>query len=74
MSPRDGADFDQLMKSADLALYRSKEDGRGTYHFFEPELDERMRARRRMEIELRQALNAEQFEVLYQPLYNLAAN
>lgn len=74
MSPRDGADFDQLMKSADLALYRSKEDGRGTYHFFEPELDERMRARRRMEIELRQALNAEQFEVHYQPLYNLAAN
>ena len=74
LSPRDGTDFDQLLKNADLALYRSKEDGRGTYHFFEPELDERMRTRRRLEIELRQAIDAEQFEVHYQPLYNLSAN
>ena len=74
LAPKDGRDFDELLKSADLALYRSKDEGRGTYHFFEPALDERMRAKRRMEIEMRKALAAQEFELYYQPLVNLEAD
>nr|WP_321985599.1 EAL domain-containing protein [uncultured Lichenicoccus sp.] len=57
-----------LLKCADLALYRSKADGRGNFHFFEPEMDTRMQARRRLEHDLRLALSAQQFELYYQPL------
>ena len=56
IAPTDGADPDQLLKNADMALYRAKADGRGTYRFFEPEMDARMQARRALEIDLRQAL------------------
>ena len=59
---------DTLLKSADLALYRAKADGRGTWRFFETEMDARMQARRLMELDLRQALPLEQLEVFYQPL------
>ncbi|APX84467.1 hypothetical protein BV511_06905 [Methylorubrum extorquens] len=52
VAPRDGTDADQLLKNADLALYRSKVDGRGTYRFFEPEMDALMQARRRLELDL----------------------
>ena len=71
LAPADGADPDSLMKSADLALYRSKSQGRGTYRFFEPEMDQRMQARRRLEQDLRNALLSGEFSVHYQPLINL---
>jgi len=71
VAPEDGADPDTLMKNADLALYRSKSEGRGTYRFFAPEMDERMQARRNLEADLRNALRDKQFTVHYQPLVNL---
>ncbi len=57
-----------LLKSADLALYRAKADGRGTYRFFEAEMDARMQSRRLIEVDLRRALAANEFENFYQPL------
>jgi diguanylate cyclase (GGDEF)-like protein len=65
-------DPEQLLKSADLAMYRAKADGRGTYRFFEPEMDARAQARRSLEVDLRQALLEGAFELYYQPLVNLA--
>ena len=62
---------DQLLRNADLALYRAKGDGRGTYRFFEPEMDAQMQARRGMEYDLRRALVAGEFELHYQPVVNL---
>ncbi len=71
VAPGDGTDPDRLMKHADLALYRSKSEGRGTYRFFEPEMDQRMQARRRLERDLRNALVNGEFTLHYQPLVNL---
>jgi diguanylate cyclase (GGDEF)-like protein len=71
LAPRDGRDPDQLLKHADLALYRAKIDGRGTFRFFEPEMDARMQARRRLELDMRQALARREFVLHYQPQLNL---
>jgi diguanylate cyclase (GGDEF)-like protein len=71
IGPIDGTDPDQLIRNADLALYRAKGDGRGTFRFFEPDMDARMQARRMMEYDLRKALIAGEFELYYQPLVNL---
>ncbi len=71
IGPLDGTDPDQLIRNADLALYRAKGDGRGTFRFFEPDMDARMQARRTMEYDLRKALIAGEFELYYQPLVNL---
>jgi diguanylate cyclase (GGDEF)-like protein len=59
---------DALLKSADLALYRAKAEGRGAWRFFEADMDLRMQARRELERDLREAVAQEQFEVFYQPL------
>jgi predicted signal transduction protein with EAL and GGDEF domain len=74
MYPEDGADADQLLKNADLALYRAKNDGRGIYRFFEKGMDERMHARRALERDLRTALIKDEFELHYQPLIDLRSN
>jgi diguanylate cyclase (GGDEF)-like protein len=74
IGPMDGLDPDQLIRNADLALYRAKSDGRGTFRFFEPDMDARMQARRTMEYDLRKALIAGEFELHYQPLVNLERN
>src|SRR5262249_57050486 len=74
VAPDDGADPDQLLKNADMALYRAKADGRGVYRFFEPEMDARMQRRRELEMDLRQALINGEFELHYQPLVNLQTN
>ena len=71
MSPYDGTEPDGLLKAADMALYGAKADGGGTYRFFEPAMDMRMKARRELEIALRRALAAGQFELHYQPLVNV---
>jgi diguanylate cyclase (GGDEF)-like protein len=71
VAPTDAADPDKLLKNADLALYRAKVDGRGTYRFFEPEMDARMQARRALELDLRRAFTKGEFEVYYQPLVNM---
>jgi predicted signal transduction protein with EAL and GGDEF domain len=74
IAPLDATDPDQLLKSADMALYGAKADGRGTYRFFEPEMDARMRQRRDLEMDLRQALVNGEFELHYQPLVTLDNN
>jgi diguanylate cyclase (GGDEF)-like protein len=73
LAPIDGVKPEELLKKADLALYRAKADGRGTYRFFQPEMDANMQARRKLELELRNALAAGEFELFYQPLVNLAS-
>ncbi|WFP61640.1 EAL domain-containing protein [Mesorhizobium sp. WSM4904] len=71
IAPNDSRNADQLLKNGDMALYRAKAEGRGTYRFFEPEMDARMQARRFLELDLREALVRGQFEIYYQPLLNL---
>jgi diguanylate cyclase (GGDEF)-like protein len=72
-SPQDGTDADQLMKNADLAMYRAKHDGRGVYRLFQPEMDARMQTRRTLELDLRGALGLGQFVLNYQPLIGVQA-
>ena len=56
LSPHDGTEPEQLLKNADIALYRAKSEGRGTFRFFEKGMDVRMQARRALEMDLRKAL------------------
>jgi diguanylate cyclase (GGDEF)-like protein/PAS domain S-box-containing protein len=71
LAPGDGLDPDQLLKNADMALYRAKSDGRGLYRFFEPEMDARVQARRSLEADLRNAIENREFELYYQPLIDM---
>lgn len=71
IAPTDGDSVTDLLKNADLALYRAKQEGKGCYQFFEPAMDEQARKRRQVEIDLRAAIKMGQFELHYQPLYNL---
>jgi diguanylate cyclase (GGDEF)-like protein len=69
--PEHGVDLDQILKNADLAMYAAKSAGRRTYRFFEPDMDAKVRARRQMEIDLRQAIANGALEVHYQPCVSL---
>ncbi len=71
MGPVDGEPIEVLMKNADLALYRAKEDGRNTFRFFEPAMDAALQKRRRMENDLRNALRKNQLYLDYQPQFGL---
>jgi diguanylate cyclase (GGDEF)-like protein len=72
--PSGTTDCEQLLKNADLALHRAKNDGHGTYRFFEMTMDEKMRYRRNLEIDLRRALALGEFSLVYQPQFNLRLN
>jgi diguanylate cyclase (GGDEF)-like protein len=72
-APADGLDADDLIRNADMALYRAKADGRGTYCFFEAEMNARAQTRRVLEHNLRQALTRGEFEVYYQPIIDIQA-
>jgi diguanylate cyclase (GGDEF)-like protein len=74
VAPMDGTEPDQLLKNADMALRQAKADGRGTYHFFEAGMNTKAQERRLLELALRQALTAGEFELEYQPIINLAQN
>jgi diguanylate cyclase (GGDEF)-like protein len=74
IAPQDGAGSETLLRNADLALYRAKEAGRGTYAFFEESLNERAQQRRQLESDLRLAIERNEFELHYQPLFDLEQN
>jgi diguanylate cyclase (GGDEF)-like protein/PAS domain S-box-containing protein len=71
IAPGDGTVPDQLMKNADLALYRCKAEGGNAYRFFEAQMDARMQERRALEIDLRKALLNDEFVLNYQPIVSL---
>ncbi|WP_198964848.1 EAL domain-containing protein [Bradyrhizobium sp. C9] len=73
IAPRDGTDSDEVLRSADLALYSAKSGGRGSFRFFEPELDRLLQTRRSLERDMRSALANGEFELHYQPFINVAS-
>jgi diguanylate cyclase (GGDEF)-like protein len=74
IAPNDGSEFDELLKTADIALYEAKNTGRGTYCFYEAEMNERMQVRGKLEQDLRGAVANGEFELFYQPIVNLKDN
>jgi diguanylate cyclase (GGDEF)-like protein len=74
VAPTDGASSEQLARNADIALYRAKDLGRGGHRFFEPAMEAQLQVRRRLEVDLRDALEKNQFELFYQPLIDLDTN
>jgi diguanylate cyclase (GGDEF)-like protein/PAS domain S-box-containing protein len=74
VAPRDGADADELLKNADMALYAAKADGRGIFRFFEPAMDAAAQERRTLEMDLRNALGRGEMDVHFQPLIDLESN
>ncbi len=71
ITPGGGTGPEELLRNADLALYKAKAEGRGTFRMFEPAMAERMQARNRMETDLRRALAAGEFELHFQPLVDV---
>jgi len=70
MAPHHGLGAEELLKNADLALYRAKSEGRNSYRFFEPEMDHELRLRRALEVDLHNALSNDEFKAYYQPIVN----
>lgn len=70
IGPRDGRSVEMLIRSADLALYRSKDQGGGSYNAYEPQLHAHAEERRVIEIALRRAVERQEFELHYQPVVN----
>jgi diguanylate cyclase (GGDEF)-like protein len=68
LAPADGKDAETLIRNADMALFRAKNEERNTFRFFEPHMDEEIQQRRKLEMDLRNAIATEQFEVYYQPI------
>ena len=68
VGPRDGRTAEMLIRSADLALYRAKDAGRGVFHAYEPELHVQAEERRVLEMALRQALEKGEMHLNYQPV------
>lgn len=66
--PRDGRSVEMLIRSADLALYRSKDEGGGAQNAYEPQLHQHAEERRILEIALRKALERDEFRIHYQPV------
>ncbi|HLG83649.1 MAG TPA: PAS-domain containing protein [Bradyrhizobium sp.] len=74
IAPDHGLDPDELMKCADLALYQAKARGRGVYELFHPEMEAQARSRHMLEMELRLALEAGEFHLVYQPQIRLGSS
>jgi len=72
LAPRDGNTAEEILRNADLALYRAKGERRGTWRFFDPEMEGRLRARRALEADLGQAIAHGELELYYQPIVSLA--
>ena len=73
MAPGDGDDSERLLKNADMALSRAKHVARGTFSFFEAGMDAQAQIRRKIEIDLRDAIQNEVLQPHYQPLIDLAS-
>ncbi len=71
-APTHGLDADELLKKADLALYKAKSEGQGGFAFFDPDLDTALRARRTLESELKVAASKREFILHYQPIISVA--
>jgi diguanylate cyclase (GGDEF)-like protein len=64
-------DEDEVLRNSDLALSQAKQDGRATYRFFAPAMNDLMQERHRLEVDLRRALALREFALVYQPQVNL---
>ncbi len=71
IAQNDGADVEQLLRNADMALYCAKAEGRNGWRFFKPEMELAALSRRRLEFDLRRALTDHEFEIHYQPIIDL---
>jgi len=71
LGPKNGDDHSRLLKNADMALYRAKAERRGTYRFFEEDMNDKLLERKALEADVRRALAKEQFELHYQPQFGL---
>jgi diguanylate cyclase (GGDEF)-like protein/PAS domain S-box-containing protein len=71
LAPEDGLEIDELLNHADLALYGAKAEGRGSYRYYEPEMNARMKRPRSLEVDLRSALLKNEFVLYYQPILDL---
>jgi diguanylate cyclase (GGDEF)-like protein/PAS domain S-box-containing protein len=69
--PEDGEDPGKLLRNADLAMYQAKEDGRNTFHFYNRMIHDHSLQRLELERELRHALEREEMELYYQPLFDI---
>ncbi len=73
MAPGDGDESEKLLKHADMALSRAKNDSRGMFSFFEAGMDARAQSRRKIEIDLRDAIQRDMLQPYYQPLVDLTS-
>jgi diguanylate cyclase (GGDEF)-like protein/PAS domain S-box-containing protein len=73
IAPNDSKDPETLIRNADTAMYRAKEQGRNTYQVFTPEMNAEVTKRLNMETAMRYALKREEFVLHYQPLINIAS-
>jgi diguanylate cyclase (GGDEF)-like protein len=72
LAPADGSDSERLLKSADLALYKAKADGRNCFRFFLAEMDTELQARFDLERIVSAAVLRDGFELHYQPLFEMS--
>lgn len=73
MFPKDGTTYDELLKTADTAMYRAKDEGRNAYRFFTPEMNQVVFQRLVLESNLRRAIGAGEFVLFYQPQFDVAS-
>ncbi|MGH1418935.1 MAG: sensor domain-containing protein [Hyphomicrobiaceae bacterium] len=71
LAPLDGVDGSTLLYSADVALYRAKSERRGTFRFYEKDMDIEMRQRAELVLDLRRAIELDELHILYQPIMSL---
>lgn len=72
--PDDGLDIESLLKHADIAMYRAKEDGKGRFHFYDPSMTARAMSKMNAETQLRRAIEREEFVLHYQPRVDANSN